>query len=373
MSQNKLIYVTRPIVPESEDLAELISSILKSRRLTNGGPIESHLRLRLSEIMRVPRLSLVCNGTVALQLGAKALDMSGRVACSPFTFVATLSALLWIGIEPVLVDIEDEFMTLDPEALEDIATEEVSGIVGVHVYGNPCDVNRIENIANRNGLPVLYDAAHVFDGAFNGQSIMSFGDASATSFHATKLFNTCEGGAVIARNDAVAARIAKYKNFGIVAEDDIEDVGINAKMSELNAAFGLAVLEQMGSEKAARREVISTYNDAFKNQDLVRVVGDRPGLSERLQYYVIRIPGHGRRDAVYDRLREKGVFARRYFYPSLSEVPAIAKHLSHSKMSWPVAERAAKEVLALPIHSGVTLDDAARIAAEVIDGARGRK
>ncbi len=201
--------------------------------------------------------------------------MSGRVACTPFTFVATLSALLWIGIEPVLVDIEDEFMTIDPEALEDVAAAGVSGIVGVHVYGNPCDVNCIEHIAKRNGLPVLYDAAHVFDGTFNGTSIMSFGDASATSFHATKLFNTCEGGAVIARDDAVAARIAKYKNFGIVAEDDIEDVGINAKMSELNAAFGLAVLERIGSEKAARREIVATYNNAFKNQDVVRVVGDR--------------------------------------------------------------------------------------------------
>jgi dTDP-4-amino-4,6-dideoxygalactose transaminase len=302
---------------------------------------------------------------MALQLAAKSLDMNGKVLCTPFTFVATLTSLLWVGVQPVLVDIEDEYLTIDPDALEGAVSDDITGIVGVHVYGNPCDVNRIDGISKKHGIPVLYDAAHVFDATLDGTSILGFGDASATSFHATKLFNTCEGGAIIANRAETSARISRNKNFGIVAEDKIEDIGINAKMSELNAAFGLAVLERMNGEKSARRQIVAAYNKAFKGHDKIRVVGNRPGLNERLQYYVIRIP-NGARDAVYIRLREKGIYARRYFSPLLSGVPAVCDLLDNPAKRFPVAERAAKEVLALPLHSGLTMDDAVRISREVI-------
>lgn len=364
MTESGLIYVSRPVAPDTEQFASYIESIVKTRRFTNGGPFEAALRLRLMEILRVPYLDLVCNGTIALQVAAKSLGMEKRVVCTPFTFVATVSSLLWMGIKPVLVDVEDEYLTIDPDQVEMQASKDISGIVGVHVYGNPCDVERLSFVSKRHDVPILYDAAHVFDQTLDGVPLLAFGDASATSFHATKLFNTCEGGAVITGRSEVAAQVSRHKNFGIASEDVIQELGINAKMSELSAAFGLSVLDQIAAEKSSRREIIKIYDRAFANQDLFRVLGTRSGLNERLQYYVVRIP-QNYRDAVYLGLREKGIYARRYFFPLLSDVPAVARLCELTDC--PVARRAANEVLVLPLHSGLTAEDAARISKSLID------
>jgi dTDP-4-amino-4,6-dideoxygalactose transaminase len=349
---------------------ELLTIAFKNRRLTNGASLVSTLQLRLAEILRAPHVSLVSNGTVAIEIAARALGMSGKVITTPFTFPATLSALLWIGLEPVLVDIEDEFLTIDPDRIEECITKDVSGIVGVHVYGNPCDVPRIASIARKRGIPVLYDGAHVFDATYDGEPIVNAGDATTLSFHATKYFNTAEGGAVVASNPATAERVANLKNFGIRAEDQIVDIGINGKMSELNAALGLANLNSLHAEKMQRQSVIDTYNDVLQGHDGISVLPTRAGTSERFQYFTIRLPGNGklsRRDRVYNSLREKGIFARRYFWPLLTEVPALRSRLMQDSLSFPVAERAAAEVLVLPLHGGVSTDDAARIGNEIIE------
>jgi dTDP-4-amino-4,6-dideoxy-D-glucose transaminase len=368
------IYVARPIVPDLTEYTELLAIAFKNRRLTNGAALVSTLQLRLAEILRAPHVALLSNGTVAIEIAARALGMSGKVITTPFTFPATLSALLWIGLEPVLVDIEDEFLTIDPDRIEESITKDVSGIVGVHVYGNPCDLQRINSIARKRGIPVLYDGAHVFDATHDGEAIVNAGDATTLSFHATKYFNTAEGGAIVSSSPATAERVANLRNFGIKAEDQIVDVGINGKMSELNAALGLANLSSLHAEKMQRQSVIDTYNDVLQGQDGLRVLSTRPGTSERFQYYTIRIPGDGkqsRRDRVYNSLREKGIFARRYFWPLLSDVPALRSRLSQSSFSFPVAERAAAEVLVLPLHGGVSIDDAARIGNEIIGELKG--
>ena len=365
----KPIYVARPVVPDMQEFQEILSTALNTRRLTNGGSLVAMLQLRLSEILRLAHVSVVCNGTVAIEIAAKALGMKEKVITTPFTFPATLNALLWIGLDPVLVDVEDEYLTIDPAKIEEALTDDVSGIVGVHVYGNPCDLPRIGAIASKAKISVLYDGAHVFDGTFQGEPIVAAGDATTLSFHATKFFNTAEGGAVVSRSPVTADRVSSLRNFGIRSEDEIVEVGINAKMSELNAAFGLANLSRLSEEKQQRQAVIRTYREILSNHNAMRILPTRPGTSERVQYFTIRIMDDGKsslRDQVYTRLRDRGIFARRYFWPLLSDVPALRSQLKISPPDFPIASRAAREVLVLPMHGGISVDDAARIGTEVL-------
>jgi dTDP-4-amino-4,6-dideoxy-D-glucose transaminase len=371
---NVPFYVARPIVPEMDVFLEWLKVPFSTRRLTNGSAMVSMLQLRLAELLGCPHLSLVSNGTVAIELAARALNMRRKIITTPFTFPATVNALLWIGIEPVFVDIEDDYLTLDPSGIEAALTPEITGIVGVHVYGNPCDMAAIGRVSEKAGIPVLYDGAHAFDGSYRGESIVLGGDATTLSFHATKIFNTAEGGAVATRRADVNERISLLRNHGIASEDNIVDVGINAKMSELNAAFGLATLDALLDERTRRQLVVSIYTEILQDHELIRIVPRRPQSVSAEQYFAIRLVGSSKtrlRDVVYERLRARGIHARRYFYPLLSEVPAIRAQTTQRSFDLPNATRAASEVLVLPLHGGIGRDDAAMIANAVIEAIDG--
>lgn len=367
MSRNP-IYVARPIVPTLEDFVSQLSPALESRRLSNGGPISSDLELRLSELFRTRYVNLMTNGTVAIEIAAKALNFRNKVITTPFTFAATVGALIWVGLDPVLVDVDDEYLTLSPDAVSAAIDDDVTGILGVHVYGCPCDVDAFELISRDSGIPVIYDGAHVFDATYKGRPIVSYGDATTMSFHATKQFNTGEGGAVVTSSAEINSRISILKNFGIESEDLISDIGINGKMSELNAAFGLANLNALFEERARRSAVAQIYKDILSEHNKVRIVPQRPGTVGSSNYFAIRLPvenGIGLRDKVYLALRDLGIYTRKYFYPLLSDVPAYTAHMSQKQFKLPNAQRAAKEVLTLPLHGGVTNADATYIAESI--------
>ncbi|WP_271894154.1 DegT/DnrJ/EryC1/StrS family aminotransferase [Candidatus Phyllobacterium onerii] len=371
MVSNTPIYVARPIVPTLEDFVSHLSPALESRRLSNGGPISADLALRLSELLRTRYVNLMTNGTVAIEIAAKALNFKNKVITTPFTFAATVGALIWIGLDPVLVDVEEDYLTLSPESVSAAIDEDVSGILGVHVYGCPCDVDALDSISRNHQIPVLYDGAHVFDATYNGRPIVSYGDATTMSFHATKQFNTGEGGAVVTSSSEIDTKLSLLKNFGIKSEDVISDIGINGKMSELNAAFGLANLNALFEERARRSAVSQIYRDSITEDNKIRIVPQRPGTVGSTNYFAIRLPvenGVSLRDKVYLALRDLGIYTRKYFYPLLSDIPAYTAHMTQTKFDLPNAQRAANEVLTLPLHGGVT-DAAALYIAESLKAA----
>ncbi|UXN58944.1 DegT/DnrJ/EryC1/StrS family aminotransferase [Phyllobacterium zundukense] len=364
------IYVAHPLVPAGEDYLSILAPALQSRRLTNGGALSSELELRLSELFRTRHVNLMSNGTVAIEIAAKALKFKNKVITTPFTFAATVGALLWIGLDPVLVDIDEDFLTLDATATENALDDDVSGIVGVHVYGCPCDLDAFAKISEASGVPVLYDGAHVFDASFNGLPIVGYGDATTMSFHATKQFNTGEGGAVVTTSQEVNARVNILKNFGIESEDVISDVGINGKMSELNAAFGLANLDVLFEERARRTQVAQIYTNELSEHRKIRIVQQRPGTSSSSQYFAVRLPVENNvqlRDKVYIALRDLGIYTRKYFYPLISDLPAYTQHMSQKTFNLPNANRVAREILTLPLHGGVSDSDAKLIARSVVE------
>ena len=368
---NSPIYVARPIVPTVDDFIGHLTPALENRRLTNGGPISADLELRLSELFRTRYVNLMSNGTVAIEIAAKALNFRNKIITTPFTFAASVGALIWIGLDPVLVDVDEEYLTISPEAVSSAITEDTGGILGVHVYGCPCDVNALDAIASSTQIPLLYDGAHVFDATYNGRPIVSYGDATTMSFHATKQFNTGEGGAVVTSSFEINSRVSVLKNFGIESEDLISDIGINGKMSELNAAFGLANLNALFDERARRNSVSKIYRDCLAGHKKIRIVPQRPGTVGSNNYFAIRIPVENEeslRDKAYLALRNRGIYTRKYFYPLLSDVPAYTAYMSQTKFDLPNAKRAAREVLTLPLHGGVT-DDAAQFIAESLKDA----
>jgi dTDP-4-amino-4,6-dideoxygalactose transaminase len=350
---NSPIYVARPIVPSVDDFMSYLGPSLENRRLSNGGPNSSALELRLSELFRTRYVNLMANGTVAIEIAAKALGFKNKVITTPFTFAATVGALIWIGLDPVLVDVEEDYLTISPDAVKGAIDDDVSGIVGV------------ADISNAARLPILYDGAHVFDATYNGRAIVGYGDATTMSFHATKQFNTGEGGAVVTSSLEVNSKISILKNFGIESEDLISSVGINGKMSELNAAFGLANLNSLFEERARRSAVAAIYAERLSQDKKIRIVPQRPGTVGSSNYFAIRLPvenGTPLRDKAYLALRNFGIFTRKYFYPLLSDVPAYTAHMSQKDFKLPNAKRAAQEVLTLPLHGGVSDADAVFIA-----------
>jgi len=355
------LYVTTPSVPTEAELTALLRTALESRRLSNAGPLNHQLKLRLSEMIKVPHLSLTSNGTAAIEVVARALEFRGKVITTPFTFPATAAALIWTGVTPVFVDVEEDFLTIDPDAVERAIEDTVSGILGVHVYGNPCDVVRLDAISKKHGIPLAYDGAHAFGSTYNNIDVSRYGDATTFSFHATKIFTTAEGGAICVNSPELHRKIELLSNFGIESEDSVVDIGINAKMSEIHAAFGLANLLHYHDDLERRREIRNCYDDALANVKGLSILGDRPGISDRLQYYVIRVRD-GKRDSVQRALKSCGVFARRYFYPLLSDIKAYRQVCPSASNSFPNAARAAAEVLALPLSASMKKEDAFRVA-----------
>jgi dTDP-4-amino-4,6-dideoxygalactose transaminase len=358
------IYVTQPQLPPLEEFLPYLSQIWSSKILTNSGPFHQQLEGALCDYLGVRHISLFTNATIALVTALQALRITGEVITTPYSFVATAHSLLWNGIKPVFVDIEPVTLNLDPDKIDAAITPQTSAILPVHCYGNPCDTARIQAIADRHGLKVIYDAAHAFGVRGPEGSILNFGDLSVLSFHATKPFNTFEGGAIISPDAGTKLHIDQLKNFGFVDEVTVVDAGINGKMSEFNAAFGLLQLKGIDAALQARAVIARRYRERLSGLDGIRCMPELPMLSVNDAYFPILVqPGYPLgRDGLYDQMRALGVIARRYFYPLISDFPMYRGLSSASPDNLPVARKAASEVLCLPIFPAMTLEQADFIA-----------
>jgi dTDP-4-amino-4,6-dideoxygalactose transaminase len=341
-----------------------LRGIWASKQLTNAGPLTRALEQHLRTYLQTPHLSLFNNGTTALMTACRALKLSGEVITTPFTFPATPHALDWNRITPVFVDVDPVTMTIDPVAVESLVTDRTTGILGVHVYGLPCAVEKLQVLAEKFGLRIVYDAAHALTTRINDQPITSFGDISVLSFHATKLFHTAEGGALVARDPQLQKQIDLLRNFGIRDEATVLECGINGKMNELQAALGLCLLSQIENERAARREVAAVYRGRLSGLPGITSMPTPPSVILSDQYFVIRIAENQAgvsRDSLWQALKRFKVFTRRYFAPLCSEYPHYSSLPSANPAGLPVAHTVVKEVLCLPFYGDLEVDGAHRI------------
>ena len=361
---DELIYVTRPLLPPLGEVVARLEDVWASRWLTNGGAQHERLEAALRAHLGVPHLSLFNNGTIALLTAMRSLRLTGSVVTTPFTFPATPHSLVWGGIEPVFCDIDPCTLTIDPAAIEQAIRPDTSAILGVHVYGLPCDVAGVQAVADRHGLKILYDGAHVFGTTIGGRGIGTFGDATMFSFHATKLFHTAEGGALACSTPEMKASVDELKNFGILGQEEVGEVGINGKMNELQAALGLAVLDHVAAELSQRAAIDARYRERLSGVPGLTLLPEPPGVAASRQYFVVRIDASAfgaSRDDLQAGLRAYNVMTRKYFFPLCSDY-ACYRHLpSAAPERLPVAQRAAREVLCLPIYGTLPLDAVDRI------------
>jgi dTDP-4-amino-4,6-dideoxygalactose transaminase len=359
------LYVSQPMLPDLDDYVADLRAMWDSQVLTNLGPFHRRFEQALQERIGVGRVSVWSNGTNALLGALMALDLRGEVVVTPFTFPATVHAIAALGLEPVFADIDPETMTIDPASVAERVTSRTSAIVATHIYGTPCDVDAIQAIATANDLRVVYDGAHSFGRARpvfpDGDAVL--GDVTMLSFHATKLFHSVEGGALIARDPEVDQRLRRSRNFGIESEDHVEGVGLNGKMSELHAAMGLRVLGLLDDEIVRRRRLGDVYARRLAGIEGLRIVA---GLGPSAQYLVLRVDRDGAvdRDALHAAMRERNVMSRRYFHPLCSVIAPYDR--LPSAQGLPNAERAAAECLALPFHGGLSIDDVERICDAIV-------
>lgn len=356
-----MLTVAQPIIPDFDRFASYLQIAFAERRFTNNGPLLSLLELRLRELVAARNLILVSNGTIALQLALQALGVKGEVITTPFTFCATTHSIVWAGAQPVFVDIDPHNLTIDPALIEAAITPRTEAILGVHVYGRICDVDAIQKIADRHGLAVVYDAAHSFNAAFRGTPIGQFGNAVTYSFHATKMFHTGEGGAVETSSSELAEKLRGLRNFGIESEDSITQCGTNAKMSELSAAMGLAVLFKLGEEGRARAALRKLYNLMLSDVTGITLFPGPEDSSTDI-YYIIRFDAEHvhLRDQAQAQLKLRGILTRKYFYPLTCD--ASFGYGQPQDAVIPVARQASRDVLALPFHSEVSTGDVETIA-----------
>lgn len=361
---SKPIYITRPLLPELPEFVGLLEEIWASGWLSNGGQMHQQLEVALLAQLKAKHLSLFNNGTIALITACQALHLSGEVITTPFTFPATPHVLTWNDITPVFCDIDSTTMNLDATKIERLITSKTTGILAVHVYGTPCDVGAIQDVADRYGLRVIYDAAHAFGVEIDGKGISDFGDASMFSFHATKLFHTAEGGALVVNDERLKTRIDFLKNFGIKNEDEVVMPGINGKMNEIQAALGLANLGCIDRERKARKLLVESYHACLDGIRGVSFHKIPENIRNSYQYFVIRIDESkfGKsRDLVHERLKEFNVFSRKYFYPLCSNYSCYRQLSSAHESNLPVAAQVVKECLAMPLYGGLNVEDVCRI------------
>jgi dTDP-4-amino-4,6-dideoxygalactose transaminase len=354
-----MIPVTKTALPDYEVYTSYLQEIWRTGQLTNNGALVKQLAENLSGVLGTPHLQIVANGTLALQVAIKALELQGEIITTPYSYVATTNAILWEGCEPVFVDVDPDSFCIDPDLIEAAITEKTTAILATHVYGYPCDVDRIQQIADRHNLKVIYDAAHAFGVRLNGESLLSHGDCSTLSFHATKLFHTGEGGAIVCSDADVAQCAFLMSKFGHLGEDDYFGLGINAKLSELHAAMGLAVLPNVPEIIAARRQCSAWYDEILANAKLKRPKRIN-GLEYNYAYYPVVFDTQEAMLAAQHALQERGVFPRRYFYPSLNTLPFLAEPL---RRPCPVSESLAQRVLSLPLYTTLGQQDVAMISA----------
>jgi dTDP-4-amino-4,6-dideoxygalactose transaminase len=357
-----MINVTKAYLPELERYLPYLETIWRSGWVTNNGQMVRELEARLKDVLGVKHLFYVNNGTIALQLAIKALELQGEVLTTPFSYVATTSSLVWEGCKPVFVDIDPETLCIDPERLEAHITPRTSAILGVHVYGNPCATEAIEAVAKRHGLKVIYDAAHAFGVRTGPRSVLEAGDISTLSFHATKLFHTIEGGAVVTSDDALAHRISYLRNFGHDGPEAFQGLGINGKSSELHAAMGLCVLPDVPDLIARRRQLSEAYDARLLHHPELRRPTLQAGTTYNYAYYPIVLSSEQRLLDVTRALAAREVTPRRYFYPSLHTLPYVEPQAA------PVSADISTRVLCLPLYPQLSLDEVERIADGVLEG-----
>jgi dTDP-4-amino-4,6-dideoxygalactose transaminase len=358
------ITVTSPLLPPLEEFLPYLEDIWKRKWITNSGYYHQELEKNLCEYLKVPYISLFTNGTLPLMVALQALRITGEVITSPYSFVATTHALWWNGITPVFVDVEEGTGNLDPEKIEAAITPKTTAVMPVHVYGNPCDTERIQTIADKYGLKVIYDAAHAFGVEKNGESILTVGDMATLSFHATKAYNTVEGGALVCHDEATKKRIDYLKNFGFAGETEVVMPGINGKMDEIRSAYGLLNLRYVDRAIEKRKTVAQQYLQALREVPGIRCMEDIPGVKHNYSYFPVFIDQENygiSRDELYDKLKAKNIYGRRYFYPLISAFSPYRGLDSAKPDNLPVAIKLADSVVCLPMYHGLTKNDVERI------------
>lgn len=365
----KPITVTSPLLPDLDEFHELLREIWDSKWITNNGSFHQKLEEALCEYLKVPYVSLFTNGTLPLLTALQALRITGEVITTPYSFVATTHAIWWNGCKPVFVDIDPATGNIDPDKIEAAITPRTTAIMPVHVYGKPCDTKRIAAIADKYGLKVIYDAAHAFGVEVGGESILKAGDMSTLSFHATKVYNTIEGGAMVMHDAETKKRIDYLKNFGFAGETEVVGPGINSKMDEIRSAYGLLNLKQVDAAIEARHQVAIRYREALRGIKGLTFFEDMPGVRHNYSYFPIFIDAdeYGMtRDELYFKLRDQGIWGRRYFYPLISTFSTYRGLPSASKENLPVAHKMADSVICLPMHHELTEENVNQITSLII-------
>ena len=363
-SNEKKITVTSPLLPNLDEFNTLLKEIWDSKWITNNGSFHKQLEKELASYLKVPYISLFTNGTLPLITALQALRITGEVITTPYSFVATTHSLWWNGIKPVFVDVDPSNCGIDPAKIEAAITPKTTAIMPVHCYGKPCDTKAIQEIADKYGLKVIYDAAHAFGVEVDGESILNAGDMSTLSFHATKVYNTIEGGAMVMKDEQTKKRIDYLKNFGFAGETTVVAPGINSKMDEMRAAYGLLNLKQVDSAIEARKKVATAYREALKDVYGIRYFDDIPGVRHNYSYFPIFIDAEkfGKtRDELYFEMKDANVLGRRYFYPLISEFSTYKGLPSATRENLPEAYKLADTVLCLPMHHDLSEEDIARV------------
>lgn len=368
METNKTITVTSPLLPDLEEFNSMLKEIWASKWITNNGSFHKQLEKELAAYLKVPYISLFTNGTLPLITALQALRITGEVITTPYSFVATTHSLWWNGIKPVFVDVDPLTGNLDPDKIEAAITPRTTAIMPVHVYGQPCDTKCIQEIADKYGLKVIYDAAHAFGVEVNGESILNAGDMSTLSFHATKVYNTIEGGALVMHDEQTKKRIDYLKNFGFAGETEVVAPGINSKMDEIRAAYGLLNLKQVDAAIEARHQVAIRYREALKDVNGITFCEETPGVRHNYSYFPIFVDAESygmTRDELYFKMKENNVFGRRYFYPLISTFSTYRGLESAKPELLPNAHKMADTVICLPMHHALTDNEINRIIEQI--------
>lgn len=366
---NKTITVTSPLLPDLDEFNAMLKEIWASKWITNNGTFHKQLEKELAAYLKVPYISLFTNGTLPLITALQGLRITGEVITTPYSFVATTHSLWWNGIKPVFVDIDPATGNIDPDRIEAAITPKTTAIMPVHVYGKPCNTKRIKDIADTYGLKVIYDAAHAFGVEVDGESILNAGDMATLSFHATKVYNTVEGGALVMHDAETKKRIDYLKNFGFANEVTVVGPGINSKMDEVRSAYGLLNLRQVDAAIEARRQVAIKYREALRPVEGITFFDDMPGVKHNYSYFPIFVDAEKygmTRDELYFKMKERNVLGRRYFYPLISEFSTYRGLESARPENLPNAHRMAETVICLPMHHALSDDDIERVIGCII-------
>ena len=365
----KQITVTSPLLPDLEEFNALLKEIWDSKWVTNNGSFHKQLEKELAEYLKVPYISLFTNGTLPLLTALQALHVTGEVITTPYSFVATTHSIWWNGCKPVFVDIDPATGNIDPDAIEAAITNKTTAIMPVHVYGKPCDTKRIQEIADKYGLKVIYDAAHAFGVEVDGESILNAGDMSTLSFHATKVYNTLEGGALVMHDAETKKRIDYLKNFGFAGETEVVAPGINSKVDEVRAAYGLLNLRQVDAAIEARHQVAIKYREALRPVEGITFMDDMPGVRHNYSYFPLFVDAEKygmTRDELYEKMKNHNVLGRRYFYPLISTFSTYRGLPSAAPENLPKAHKMADSVICLPMNHELSAEDIDRILGLII-------